>query len=482
MEHRPGERRLHPAWWTLILLTIIAGVFTLTGALYTGKFSSYVPVTVTADRAGLVMESGAKVMMNGVQVGQVARISSVPGAVSLRLDISPGQIKFIPANVGAQIRATTVFGAKFVDLIYPEHPSAQRLAAGAVLSSRNVTTEVNTVFQNLVGLLHQIDPAKLNAVLSALSDGFRGQGERMGTAITDANQVLAEINPRVDTMRQNWRDFGAFSDVYADAAPDILRVLDAASVTSTTITNQASALDSLLLNTIGFAQSGIDLIAPNQKNLIDAVNLAAPTTDLLATYNPEYTCTLIGAKWWLDNGGLAAVGGNGRTYVADAAILMGDDPYVFPDNLPIVAAKGGPGGKPGCGSLPDASKMFPVRQLVTNTGWGTGVDIRPNPGIGHPCYADYLPVTRAVPAKPSIRQCLPGPAPGPIPYPGAPPYGAPLYGPGGFPLWPGIPPAPVPPPVPVEGTPVAPGTISPQPPPPAVFGAPAPPDRGEPNP
>ena len=71
--------------------------------------------------------------------------------------------------------------------------------------------------------------------------------------------------------------------------------------------------------------------------------------------------------------------------------MLGNDPYRYPDNLPIVAAKGGPGGKPGCGSLPDVSKNFPVRQLITNTGWGTGLDIRPNPGIGHPCYAELLP-------------------------------------------------------------------------------------------
>ena len=125
----------------------------------------------------------------------------------------------------------------------------------------------------------------------------------------------------------------------------------------------------------------------------------------------------------------------------DVALLLGNDPYAFPDNLPIVAAKGGPGGAPGCGSLPDATKNFPVRQLITNTGWGTGLDIRPNPGIGHPCWANYFPTTRAVPEPPSIRQCLPGPAIGPVPYPGAPPYGAPLYGPGGAPLWPGVAPA-----------------------------------------
>ena len=79
-----------------------------------------------------------------------------------------------------------------------------------------------------------------------------------------------------------------------------------------------------------------------------------------------------------------AAGGDGRTIVIDDALLFGDDPYRYPDNLPIVAAKGGPGGKPGCGSLPDVSKNFPLRQLVTNTGWGTGGTSGPTPVSGIP--------------------------------------------------------------------------------------------------
>ena len=159
----------------------------------------------------------------------------------------------------------------------------------------------------------------------------------------------------------------------------------------------------MLLNTIGFSNSGINLLAPNKDNLVHAINGLEPTTNLLMKYNPEYTCLLLGAKWYLDNGGYQAIGGNGRTVMVDAGILLGDDPYKYPENLPIVAAKGGPGGKPGCGSLPDASKNFPVRHLVTNTGWGTGIDVRPNPGIGHPWWINFLPVTRAVPEPPSMR-------------------------------------------------------------------------------
>jgi phospholipid/cholesterol/gamma-HCH transport system substrate-binding protein len=389
------------------------------------------------------MESGAKVKMRGVEVGRVSAIGGGSQPVSLKLDIFPEQARYIPANVEAQIRATTAFGAKYVDLVYPERPSPQRLSAGAVLRSRNVSSEVNTVFQNLVGILHQIDVAKLNATLTALADGVRGQGERIGQATTDANQVLLAVNSRMATVGEDWRAFKGFSDTYSAAAQDILATMSAASTTSTTITSHAKDLDALLLNTIGFSQSGISLLGPNKDNIARAINGLEPTTGLLMKYNPEYTCLLLGAKWYLDNGGTSALGGNGRSLLVDAGILMGDDPYRYPENLPIVAAKGGPGGKPGCGSLPDASKNFPVRSLVTNTGWGTGVDIRPNPGIGHPWWMNFLPATRAVPEPPSIRGLKP-PAPGPIPYPGAPPYGASLYGPDGTPLWPGVPPPPPP--------------------------------------
>ena len=485
MDRQAWERRIHPAWWTLILVVLIVSLVGLTAGLYGGSFTHYVPVTLASQRTGLVMESGGKVMMHGVQVGRVAAVSRGPQEpASLKLELFPDQVRYIPANVEAQIRATTAFGAKYVDLVYPDHPSPKRLAAGAVLQARNVSTEVNTVFENLVGLLHQIDPAKLNAVLGALSEGLRGQGERIGQAISDANQVLLELNPRSDTICKDWRSLKGFSDTYSAAARDIVAVLDAAATSSVTVKNHSAALDSLLLDLIGFAREGTDLLGPNRQNLIDGVNTLEPTTNLLLKYNPTYTCTLVGAKWVVDNGALDVFGGNGRSFVADASILFANDKYNFPDNLPRVAAKGGPGGKPGCGSLPDVSKMYPVRQLVTNTGWGTGMDIRPNPGVAaQTCYADFLPVTRAIPEPPSIRDCLPGPAVGPVTAPGMPPYGAALYGPGGVPLWPGIPPAGIPPPVPIPGTPVAPGKIPPQPPPAAVFGGdPAPPQAPPPHP
>ena len=437
------DEGLHPAWYTLILLVVMAVILWLTYSLFFGTFTSHETVTLTSDRAGLVMETNSKVKLRGVQVGRVSAIEGGSEPVELKLEIDKDKIGFIPGNVEAQIRATTVFGAKYVDLIYPSDPQGT-LRGGQVIQSRNVTVEANTVFQNVVAIIDRVDVAKLNSTLSALADGVRGLGPQIGEATTAANQVLLQLNPRSDTIAEDWRTLRRFNDTYSAAAGDIVTTLDALSTTSTTIANRATALDTLLMSTIGLSNSGISLLAPNQANLIKAINVLRPTTDLLFKYSPEYTCLLTGAKTLLDTGGYEAPGGNGRSLILDVGLSLGDDPYHYPDNLPIIGAKGGPGGKPSCGSLPDVAKNWPVRNLVTNTGFGTGIDWRPNPGIGFPAWANYLPTTRAVPEPPSIRNLFGGPAIGPIPYPGAPAYGADLYAPDGSPLWPGLPPAPPP--------------------------------------
>ena len=159
--------------------------------------------------------------------------------------------------------------------------------------SRNVSTEVNTVFENVVGVLDQIDPAKLNSVLSALAEGVRGQGERIGQATTDANQVLLALNPRSETVRADWQALKDFSDTYSVAAQDILddartRRAPPAPPSPTTRRHWMRCCSA----TIGLSNSGISLLAPSQANLIKAINVLEPTTNLLYKYNPEYTCLL----------------------------------------------------------------------------------------------------------------------------------------------------------------------------------------------
>lgn len=451
---KDGSRRggIDPIWWSPVLLVVIVAVSAVTAMLFSGTLQKTVPLTVISDRTGLVMEDGAKVKLRGVQIGEVASVdpdseSSGTNLSKLKLKINPNDFHYLPSNLEAEIKSSTAFGAKYVDLIVPSAGASPRpLAPGAVLRSRNVTVEVNTVFENLQAVVHSIDPAKLNAVLTAVAESVRGKGDRIGEAITDANNVLLAVNPRMLTVRRDWQLFGKTTQAYSTAAQDILSILDSFSKTSATITTNKTALDQLLMSVIGFSASGINTIGRNQQNLVGALNILVPTTDLLLKYSPTYTCLFQGAQWFLEHGGRDALGGNGKSVIMDAALLFGDDPYRYPDNLPKVNARGGPGGKPSCGSLPDVGKNFPVKYLVTDTGFGTGLDVRPNPGIGFPGIVNYFPVTKGVPEPPRIHH--PGdPAPGPWPpYPGAPPYGAPEYAPDGTPLYPPAPGAPAPPP------------------------------------
>lgn len=394
----------------------------MTALLFSGTLRNSYPLTLVSERAGLVMENGAKVKLRGVQVGVFESIGTESNLAYLNLKMDPGPFRYLPSNVEAEIKSSTAFGAKYVNLVVPpEGASSKPLSPGAVLHSRNVTVEVNTVFENLQSVVHSIDPAKLNSVLSAVAEALRGKGDRIGRAITDANDVLIAVNPRMATVQRDWQLFGQTVQAYSDAAQNILSILDSASTTSATISANANALDELLLSAVGFSQSGVNVIGGNQPNLVRAVDTLEPTTALLLKYSPTYTCLFQGAQWFLDHGGRDALGGNGKSVIMDAALLFGDDSYKYPDNLPKTNATGGPGGRPSCGSLPDASANFPVKALVTDTGWGTGTDIRPNPGIGHPWYVDFFPTTRGVPQLPSYRGLGP-PAIGPVPYPGAPPY------------------------------------------------------------
>lgn len=441
-DNSPRRSGVDPIWWAPVLFLVVIALSAMTVLLFSGTLKRSVPVTVVSDRSGLVMENGAKVKLRGVEVGRVDGIGAQTGTAgtdlsTLKLEIDPEPFALLPSNVGAEIKSSTAFGAKYVDLIVPPADADQeRLKPGAVLRSRNVTVEVNTVFENLMSVVQSVDPAKLNSVLSAVAESLRGKGDTIGQAVTGANTVLLAVNPRMATVREDWQLFGQTAATYSDAAHDILSVLDSFSTTSGTLTAQAQALDDLLLSAVGFSQAGINTIGGNQSALVRAMNILDPTTALLMKYSPTYTCLLQGAQWFLDNGGRDALGGNGKSVIMDAGLLFGDDSYRYPQNLPKTNATGGPGGKPSCGSLPDVSKNFPVKYLVTDTGFGTGLDVRPNPGIGFPGIANYFPVTKAIPEPPRIRYPG-GPAPGPLPaYPGAPPYGAPLFAPDGAPLYP----------------------------------------------
>jgi virulence factor Mce-like protein len=320
------------------LVAAIVLILALAVALFRGDFTKTVPVTVIADRAGLVMNPDAKVKMNGVEVGKVSSIDYQPdGTAALRLAMDPTALPLIPGNVKADIASSTVFGSKFVQLQAPPDPSGQPLREGQVLRGEHVTVEINTVFQQLVSVLSKIDPAKLNETLGAISSAVGGRGEKFGQTLTDFNALLAKIEPSLPNLARDIEGAVPVLNAYGDAAPDLIRTVDNSTRVSQTIVDQQQQLDEFLVSAIGLADVGNDVIGGNRQAITDVMHLLVPTTDLLNKYHETLYCAIGGLGQFTKSPPLPLPG-----VVVSSSFNLGIERYRYPKDLPKVAAKGRP--------------------------------------------------------------------------------------------------------------------------------------------
>ncbi len=344
----------------LATVAVIAAIVAVAVGLFQGSFTESVPVTVLSPRAGLVMNVDAKVKMRGVQVGKVDSIESRPnGQAVLHLAMYPSEMHLIPSNVLVDITAPTVFGAKFVELLPPAEPSARSLHAGQVLDSQHVTVEINTVFKQLTSVLGTLDPAKLNETLGAISQALSGRGEKVGQAFSDLDSFLVKFDPSLPALSRDIALSAPVFNAYGDASADLVKTVNNAVTISKSIVDEQHNLDALLVSAIGLADIGQDVLGANRKGLTDVFHLLAPTTDLLNEYAPGLTCAF---------GGMAQLGKTPPlpepSIAIAASLTWGGERYRYPQNLPKVAATGGPH----CMGLPKLPFNSKAKLLVADTG------------------------------------------------------------------------------------------------------------------
>lgn len=346
----------------LATVIVIAFVVAVAVGLFRGDFTTSVPVTVVSPRAGLVMNPDAAVKMRGVEVGKVDSIDVRPnGEAVLHLAMHPSQMALIPANVLVDIASTSVFGAKFVELVPPDNPSSEHLRANQVLEGKHVTVEINTVFQQLTSLLSTIDPAKLNETLGAIASAVNGRGHKIGQMLSDLDSFLAKEDPSLPALSHDLEVLPAVSNAYADAAPDLLATADNSIRISKSIVDEERNLDAFLISSIGLADMGNDVVGGNRQALTDVLHLLVPTTDLLNEYHQALWCGISGSLVNVRSPNLPEPMIKVLVYIG-----FGAERYRYPTNLPKVAATGGPQ----CQDLPvvpfDAAPPFVVADVGAN--------------------------------------------------------------------------------------------------------------------
>jgi phospholipid/cholesterol/gamma-HCH transport system substrate-binding protein len=373
-----------------VLLVIALGLGWLIWHQFRGGFEEKEQLTLLASRSGLSMDPGSKVTYNGVEIGRVTEVKpdengDVPGARVL-LDVNPRFVGLIPRNVDAKIQATTVFGNKYIALASPKDPSPQRLGPGDTIDVTGVTTEFNTLFETVVDVAQQVDPIKLNETLTATAQALDGLGSRFGESIENGNAILDDVNPLMPRIREDNQKLAALADVYSNASPDLFDGLNNAVVTARTLNEQQKNTDQALMASVGFGNTGADIFERSGPYLVRGSADLVPTSQLLDEYSPALFCTIrnfhdIAPKV------AASLGGNGFSLQSETILTGAQNPYVYPDNLPRVNARGGPEGRPGCWQ-PVTKDLWPAPFLVMDT----GASLAPynHFELGQPLAIDYV--------------------------------------------------------------------------------------------
>ena len=374
----------------LILLLIFALILTFLLLQFRGTLQPKTKLTMVAERAGLVMDPNAKVTYNGVEVGRVTKIQPTrldgKEAAKFSLEVKPKFVPLIPSNVDADIQATTIFGNKFVSLSSPKNPSGEAITSSDVIDARSTTVEFNTLFETVTGLAEKIDPVKLNLTLSATAEALTGLGTKFGESIVKANVALDNLNPRLPRLQYGMQQLAGLADVYTGAGPDFWDAIDNALTTVRTLNDQRGDLDAALLAAAGFGNTGADVFERGAPYLVRALSDLVPTSQLLNTYSPELFCMIRNYAELLP-AALDGFGGNGYSLADHAELIGAPNPYIYPDNLPRVNARGGPGGAPGCWQKVTRD-FWPAPTLVADT----GASIAPynHFELGQPIVTEYV--------------------------------------------------------------------------------------------
>ncbi|MER7489554.1 MCE family protein [Streptomyces sp. NPDC126497] len=341
-------------------------------AVYDKRFTDSDPVVVETGSVGNEMHLGAEVKLRGVVVGEVRAVEATGDGARLTLAMKPGALDDVPSDVRAQMLPTTLFGERFVALVPPETPSDRPLAAGAVIPqdrSENAV-ELQQVLDDVLPMLTAVQPQKLSATLSAVSQALEGRGDRLGDTLVRLDAHLEEFNPHLPALNRDLRHLVEVGHLYADAAPDIVTALTDLTTTSGTLAEQEAAYARTLGATTRTAEDLTAFLRKNEDNVIRLAATSRPTLELLAEYSPSFPCTLRTLAEFVPAMDKALGKGTDRPGIhVDVTTVPSRGAYLPGRDTPVYDSGGGPR----CPSVPYLGTLArPAAQAFASAGQDLG--------------------------------------------------------------------------------------------------------------
>jgi len=319
------------AYLALIVLLVTLSIKTFNKSL---PWQSAARVTITTTTPGLELNEQSDVKFQGLRVGEVRRIVSDGRSATIELAIDKGKLELIPANVDAAIIPKTLFGEKFIDLRLPAQPASARLASGGTIEQSTTSVELGSLFRSLVPVLDALKPEQLSVVLNSLAQAVDGRGATLARTLNQLTDFLGELDPHLETLVDDLDRFGAVSEIYADSAPDLLRLLAAsAGISRDLLVPKEKDFAAFLDQVIATGEDTQQVLAENTDNLIRLTGRSRPVLALLEEYSSALPCFLKGLHT-ADSLGNRSIGGHGPYTNLVIDVIAQNKPYTYPDDSP----------------------------------------------------------------------------------------------------------------------------------------------------
>jgi virulence factor Mce-like protein len=223
----------------LVVLVLLGGSYLLLDIMRINPIRDTYTVTVEMDRSG-GLQPNNDVTLRGYRVGKVVSLSLTGTGVAAKARIDSRYR--IPRGGSVAVRALSAAGEQYLDF-RPDRDEGPYLSDGSVINTGVTTpTQVSDLLSNASSLIDQIDPKKMNVVITELDRALIGGPDQLRSIVTGLSVGTAGLDrllPQTTNLVANLRSIASTTSL---AQPD----LGTLTRNSTIIFQQANRADAEL--------------------------------------------------------------------------------------------------------------------------------------------------------------------------------------------------------------------------------------------
>lgn len=209
-----------------IVTVVVALALIATGVLVASDRTGEDTYTLTADVTQAPnLFAGSRVMVRGVEVGEITAVTPSPEAVRVTMEIEDG-VK-IPAQATLAIVPITVISDRYVQF-FPAYESGPAMADGdhIPLARTSIPAELDDVLTQVDGLLDALEPkageqGPLARLIAGLDEATRGRADDIRGTLEGSADVLANLAASDNDLRALVTNLDRVFSALADRSSEI---------------------------------------------------------------------------------------------------------------------------------------------------------------------------------------------------------------------------------------------------------------------